>query len=287
MRCKALLLSALLLTMPAVAHADVTLGVLANRGELKAREEWTELTNQLSKDLGQTVTLLPLSIEKAPEALASKEADFLLTNPVIASLTVEKHKSVPVATVNTAKGFEFGGVILANKKSGITKSEELKGKKVMSYGVDSAGAYIFQVYHLKQKGVDVKTDLAAFVQAKKQDDIPLAVRAGMFDAGFVRTGVLESMEKKGLLKVDEFTIVDPAPDAKGEVRTTPQYPEWFILARADMDPALVGKMKSSLLAVGADSQAAQKADIKGFVTARDLAPLTVVLKALKVPPFDK
>lgn len=211
----------------------------------------------------------------------------LLSNPVMLSMVKEKYDGQLLATVNTDKGYEFGGVILANKTSGITKSEDMKGKKVMSYGTDSAGAYIFQVYHLKQKGIDATKDFASFTQAKKQDDIPMAVKSGMFDAGFVRTGVLESMEKKGVLKVDEFVIVDKVADSGKEVRTTPLYPEWAIIARKDMDADVMEKVKKSLLGVKAEDAAAQKANIKGFVEARDLGPLTTVLKELKVPPFDK
>lgn len=287
MRKSLVLATLMLLLSPSFAKADITLGVLANRGELKAKEEYSELAAQLTKDLGTNVTLLPLSIDQAADSLDNKKADLLLSNPVIAALTVEKFKAQPVATVIANGGFEFGGVIISNKAANITTSDQLKGKKVMSYGTDSAGAYIFQVYHLKQKGIDVHKDLASFVQAKKQDDIPLAVRAGLFDAGFVRTGVLESMEKKGLLKVDEFNIVDAAADAKGEVRTTPLYPEWFVTARADMPADMVGKVKTSLLALKDGAPALTKADIKGFVSARDLKPLTTVLKDLKVAPFDK
>lgn len=282
-----LLLGILMMLSPSIAHADINLGVLANRGELKAKEEWTELTNKLTADIGTPVKLVPLAMDKYEAAFANKEVDMMLGNPVISAMLYEKYKGNVMATVNTQEGYEFGGVILAGKSTGITKSEDLKGKKVMSYGKDSAGSYIFQVYHLKQKGVDVEKDLASFVPAKKQDDIPMAVKAGMFDAGFVRTGVLESMEKKGVLKVDDFVIVDKVAEATKEVRSTPLYPEWAIVARNDMDAALAEKAKKGLLGTTADSPAAQKANIKGFVEARDLNPLITVLKELKVPPFDK
>lgn len=88
---KSLLLAALMLLLsPSFAKADITLGVLANRGELKAKEEYSELAAQLTKDLGTNVTLLPLSIDQAADSLDNKKADLLLSNPVIAALTVEK-----------------------------------------------------------------------------------------------------------------------------------------------------------------------------------------------------
>lgn len=279
-------LSLMLLLSPTYAQAGLNLGVLANRGELKAQEEWTELAKKLSTDVGTEVKLVPLTMDKTQKAFEAKEVDILLSNPAIQAMAKEKYNGTLLATVNTDKGYEFGGVIIANKNSGVSKSEELKGKKVMSYGTDSAGAYLFQVYHLKQKGVDVKKDLGNFFQAKKQDDIPMAVKAGLFDAGFVRTGVLESMEKKGLLSVSDFVIVDKV-DGSSEARTTLLYPEWSLIARSDLDPATIEKVKKSLLDTKETDPAAQKASIKGFVEPRDLGPMTALLKDLKVAPFDK
>lgn len=282
-----LVVSLITLILPTYAKADVTLGVLANRGDVKVREEYSELADQLEKEIGQPLKLMPLAMEKIDGAVANKEVDLILTNPAMSAMIVEKHKGKPLVTVNTDKGAEFGGVIFASKASGITKSSDLKGKKVMSYGTDSAGGYLFQVYHLKQKGIDPKKDFASFSQAKKQDDIPMAVKTGLFDAGFVRTGVLEAMQKKGLLKLDDFVIVDKVNDSFADVHSTALYPEWFIVARDGLDTAVADKIKASLLGIKADSPSAQKASIKGFVAAIDLVPLTKVLKELKVAPFDK
>ncbi len=286
-RSAVIVFSLMTLIIPTHAKADISLGVLANRGDVKVREEYSELADQLEKDVGQPVKLIPLAMEKIDGAVANKEVDLILTNPAMSAMIVEKHKGKPLATVNTDKGSEFGGVIFASKASGISKSSDLKGKKVMSYGTDSAGGYLFQVYHLKQKGIDAKSDFASFSQAKKQDDIPMAVKTGLYDAGFVRTGVLEGMQKKGLLKLDDFIIVDKVNDNFPEVHSTALYPEWFVIARDGLDAAVEDKVKASLLNTKADSPAAQKASIKGFVPAIDLAPLSKVLKELKVAPFDK
>jgi len=287
MKKKIALSFALALASAMPAHADVNLGVLANRGEVQAREEWTGVAESLSKSLGETVNLVTLPIDKTVDAMGSKQVDLLISNPVIEANVIEKFAAKPLATINMGGGFEFGGVILANKDSKIEKAEDMKGKKVMSYSPDSAGAYIFQVYHLKKKGIDATKDFGSFVVAKKQDDIPRAVKAGVFDAGFVRTGVLESMEKKDKLKVSDFVIVDRVMAPSGDVRTTELYPEWGIAARADADPVKVEKIKKALIGMKADDPAIQKANVKGFAEPKDLKPLTVVLKEMKVPPFDK
>ena len=61
----------------------------------------------------------------------------------------------------------------------------------------SAAAYVFQVKHMQDLGIDPHKDFAVFKEAKKQDDIVLAVKSGLFDAGFVKSGLLEAMVKKG------------------------------------------------------------------------------------------
>ncbi|MFA6280101.1 MAG: PhnD/SsuA/transferrin family substrate-binding protein [Bdellovibrionales bacterium] len=283
----ALLLSLSLFLIPSFAQAAVNFGVAFNRGELKCREEWAEMIRYLEKEVGEPVTLFPVNIDSAIQAFTDKKVDYLVTNPVIAVVIHEKHRAQPLVSMNTKKGTEFGGVIFANKASGITKPEDMKGKKVMSYTKDSAGAYTFQVYELMKKGINPEKDFASFVIAKKQDSIALAVKAGLFDAGFARTGILEALVKSGAVSMDDFVIVNQVKDAFPEVHSTPLYPEWMILAQEGADPAITQKLKTVLLGVKADSPEAQKAEIQGFVAPLDLAALTTVLKELKAPPFDQ
>jgi ABC-type phosphate/phosphonate transport system substrate-binding protein len=277
-------LGALLISTPALA--DVNFGVMANRGELKAREQYGELVGEIGKAAATPTKLVALPIDKAATALQSGEIDVLLTNPVQAAALKETIGATPLATINTKKGSEFGGVIVANKDSGIKSWEQLKGKKVMAYNPDSAGAYTFQLYYLTKKGMTVPADFGSFTTAKKQDDIPMAVKSGMFDAGFVRTGVLEGLIKKGLLAQGDLVVVDPVAGAT-EARTTDLYPEWMLIARKDANPDNIKKIQEAALGIKADSAAAEKAEIKGFVPAIDLAGMIDVMKTLKMSPFDK
>ena len=87
---------------------------------------------------------------------------------------------------------------MAKKGSGITKGQDLRGKRVLGHQFRvSAGAYVFQVYHLMRLGIDPHRDFAEFKDAKKQDDVILAVNFGSVDAGFVRSDLLERMIKEG------------------------------------------------------------------------------------------
>ena len=284
---KFLILAALLCAFhPSFASAEVVFGVAANRGEAVAREQWTDIADLLSKELGTPVKLSPVPIEASIQAFGEKKVDFLFANPQICATVQEKTGAKPLATRDSGQGVKFGGVIIANKDSGIETLDDLRGKKLMTYTRDSAGAYLFQAYEMFKAGLDINTDMEKVVVAKKQDDVVFAVKAGEFDAGFVRTGLLETLVKEGKVSMEDFIIVNKIDDGFADVHSTPLYPEWGIVAQTEVDPAVTKKVSDFLLSLKGDNPAAQKAGIVGFVPPEDLSPLVDVMKALRVPPFD-
>lgn len=274
---------------PSIAFGEIKLGVNAERGELKAIKEWGELANYLSSTLGQPVKLVPLPPAKLLDAVGNKEVDFLLANPVQSVVVKEKYGFAPLATLNDKMGSQFAGVIVAKKGSGISKGADLKGKNVMSLKFKSAaGAYLFQVYHLLQQGIDAHRDFASFKEGQKQDDLVLAVKAGVIDAAFIRSGQLEAMEKEGKIKIEDFAIVDKRDDPGFPfLHSTVLYPEWFFSVTTKTDSKLVAKVKTALLKMTPDTKASKEAGINGFVNAASTEGLNQAMKSLKVPPYDK
>jgi len=265
----------------AVYAADINLGVQAPRSTLKAKAKWSELGKYLSAEIGGKVKIVPLKPGATVKAVKSGKVDMMLSNPVIAVLLTKKHGASAVATMKKKSGTQFAGVIITKKGSGITSAAQTKGKKGMAFKFKkSAAAYVFQVKHLMDKGVDPHKDFASFKQAKKQDDIVLAVKAGIIDVGFVKSGLLEAMEKEGKVAVADFDIVDKASDSLKHVHSTALYPQWTMTAGAKADAATVESVKKALLKLTVDSAASKKAGIKGFVAPLDLNGLEATLSAL-------
>jgi len=268
--------------------AEIKFGVIAPRGALKANAKWGELAGYLQQKTGEPVKLYPVTPDKVEKAIASGKVDLMLGNPVTTVILTEKHGASPLATIKKKAGPQFAGVIIAKKGSGITTGKHLKGKKVMAFKFGkSAAAYVFQVYHLRKMGVDPHKDFSSFRQAKKQDDIVLAVKSGVIDGGFVRSGLLEAMEREGKIKISDFTIVDQKfGDGFPLVHSTQTYPEWYVVASKRANTAMVGKIKSALLGLRPADHAAQKAKIKGFVDPLDLKGLKDTLQSLKLAPYN-
>lgn len=270
------------------ASAEVKIGINAPRGELKALKDWGALGTYLEQELGDKVTLIPNKVASLLKLMDKNELDFILANPVQTIIMTEEYGTTALATMNKKNGPQFAGVIIAKKGAGITKAADLKGKKVMSLSSSAAAAYVFQTYYLIQQGIDPRKDCAAFVQGKKLDDLVLAVQAGVMDAAFIKTGVLEAMANEGKISMDDFVVIDERQDPGFTQRhTTPLYPNWYFSATKKADATMSSKAKAALLKLSDDNAASKDAQIKGFVEALPLDDLKAALKTLQLRPYDK
>lgn len=281
-----ILLSALF--SQATLAEDINLGVLAPRGELKSLQKWTHFGKYLSDATGKTVKIVPLSPPKVLGAAKDGTVNFVLSHPAHTVALKEKQNATQLASLNKNSGSQFAGVIITRKDKNITKAEDLHGKRVMSLKFKAAaGAYIFQAYHLKQKGIDVHKDFALMKEGKKQDDLVLAVKAGIIDAAFVRSGLLENMDKEKKINIDDFFVIDARKDAALPLlHSTALYPEWYLSAMKNVAPDLAESVKMAALSMKPEMQASKTAKIKGFIAPLPLDPMTEALKALKITPFN-
>jgi ABC-type phosphate/phosphonate transport system substrate-binding protein len=272
----------------AVVHAEISFGVNAPRGANEVLSTWGELGKYLSAEVGQPVHIVPLKVSDLVAEVVLKDIRFVLVQPVQMVYLQDIFHAIPLVSLNSPLGPRFAGVIIAKKGSGITHAESLKGKKVVGMSKTAAAGYMLQAYHLLKRGIDVHKDLASFQQAQKQDDLVTLVQEGVADAAFVRSGLLEDMEKEGKLKVADFEIIDQkSGDNFAPVHTTMLYPEWYVAATAKTDAALAQRVKAALLRLTSTTEAARIARINGFVEPLALDEWKAVVAALRVGLSDR
>lgn len=263
------------------------LGVLAPRGELEAVTRWEPLARHLGGLLGESVELVPLPPARVLAAAESGELDIVLSHPGHAITLEDKARARHLATLNDREGSHFAGVIVARRDSNIRRAGDLRGKTVLSLAKSAAGAYVFQAYHLLQQGIDVEKDLVRR-EGKQQDDLVLAVKAGLADAAFVRSGVLETMAREGKIRLAEFVVVDQRhTEGFPYLHTTTLYPEWYVTALPGVSEDKAARLKSILLALSPNDEVCKAAKIRGFVEPYPLETMREALRALKLPPYDK
>jgi ABC-type phosphate/phosphonate transport system substrate-binding protein len=272
------------------AAGEIVLVIDSPTEVIKTLSQWDEFGRLISAETGQKVKIIPILIKDFDKEVESQRFDFYIGHSAHAIFLQKKLNAVHLATLNeSGSGTRYGGVIIAKKGSSISKGADLKGKKVICLSKKSAAAsYMFQAYHLYLQGIDAEKDFAVLKEGERLEDMVLAVRAGLSDAAFIRTKLLESMAKDGTIRIDEFTIVDQRTDPDFPyLHTTALYPQWILSASSKTDPALAAKVKEIALKLPPDSKAAQSAKIKGFVEPLPLDELDKAMQAVKFPPYDK
>jgi ABC-type phosphate/phosphonate transport system substrate-binding protein len=273
---------------PSLVTAELKLGVLAPRGVVQARSQWADFASYLGDQLGQPVTFIPLGPAHIVPAAEAGQLDLVLANVAHMIYLKERVHGIPLATLNGPAGPHFAGVILAKKGSGIRTVADLRGKHGMSLKFrEAAGAYIFQTYHLYQRGIDPHKDFASLREGQKQDDLVFAVQLGLIDVAFIRSSLLESMEQEGRIKIADFVIVDQRTDDGFDlVHSTDLYPEWYLSALPQVPVAVQAAVKAAALQLTPDMPAAQVARVKGFIEPLSLDGMQKVLKTLNIHLYD-
>jgi len=272
-------------------HKDgqIYLGVVSPRGFENTYKRYAPLAKYFSEKTGKAFKIVPLDHPNNLPYLRDGKIDFLLTNPTIAATIYKTTSARFLATLHKPSGYQFGGVIFAKKGAGITDIRDLKDKRVLTFKIrKSAGAHIFQSYHLLQQGIDGSNYFNWLRAAKTQDYVVEGVLRGHADAGFVRTGILEQLDREGKIKLSDFVILDQVLDSQyPQVHSTALYPEWFLIAGEDVEAQLMNQTKKSALAITPDMNVAKSVNIKGFVKPQPIQPLINVLTTLRIPPFDQ
>ncbi len=276
---------------PALTGEPVRVGILVNQSAVATNEQYSGLMAYLSKTTGRPFVIVPLTLANQLSSVEQKGMEFLFTNP-IASVEARRLYGVNfLATLSRPKsGSKFSALIIARKDSGIKTVEDMRGKRgaCISFTTSAAGG-IFQIYELLQKGFDPFKDFSSFVEMPSQDNIVLGVLNGTLDVGFIRTGMLEDMQKAGTLTqsdVDELEIVNRVDDTFFYPHSTALYPEWPLAALAGTDIKLSDTVKATLLAIPPDDPALKSAKITGFVPVEDYSSIDALIVTLKLQGWD-
>ncbi len=285
----ALLGLVLLVVFAGAAQAEIKIGVLAKRGATKAMAQWKATGDYLSDKVGEPVVIIPLKFTAIEPMVQSGKIDFLLANSAFYVEMEKKYGVTAVATlINSRDGKalkEFGGVVLVRADSPIQTLADIKGKKFMCVKYSSFGGGQMAWRLLLENGIDPKKDFAAFAEGKKHDNVVLAVKSGVMDAGTVRTDTLERMAGEGKINMADFRIIHPVTDDFPFVRSTRLYPEWPMAALKHVDAGKAAKLGTALQAITPADQAAKNAKVVGWSPAADYAPVRDCLKAIKYGAF--
>jgi len=200
------------------------------------------LTDYLKKELEVADFQLFVSTDYSGtiEAMKANHVDLALYGPFsyVLGNQVAGAKALVMPGLADGTPSSYNSLIVANKKSGITKLDDLKtGNHSFSF-VDpaSTSGYLVPSGIMIDAGIDPKKDLKT-VFSGGHDASLLAIANGTVDAGAVADATYKKMVAAGA--VDEANLV--------LVVTSPPIPEGPWAYRDGLDPALVERIRESFI----------------------------------------
>lgn len=294
----AMLCAVFVLALPARAADErkpLVFGVFAFLGVEETRAKYQPIVDFLNQTLKhERIILKVLDIPALESAITNGMLDIVTTNPthflvvrnlmpttgVIATL-VASEENRPVR--------ELGGAIIARAdRNDIRSLSDLRNKVIATPGTSHLGGYRAQAYELFRAGIHLPKDAArVIVLEESHQAVVRSVLAGGADVGFVRSGIIEMMQRTGSLQAGEIKLIQPWSHPAFPYRvSTRLYPEWPIFALPHVDERSVRHVAAALFSIEPDHPAIRAAGIYGYTVAADYLPVEELSRALRLAPFD-
>lgn len=286
-----------LLCGAALAQGDQHLfrvGVTAFRDKSATITEWQPTMDYIASQIpGSRFEVVPLNLPEFEVELGDGRLDFLITNPLHYIIFESKYGASRVATVVKADNGkivnQFGGTIFARAdRADINDLADLRGKRIAATDKTSFAAYLAQADLLKAQGMDPDTSVNIFFLGFPQDLNVQAVLQGKADAGFVRSGLLESMAAEGKIALKQFKLINAqsVPDFPFMV-STPLFPEWPFASVPHVSIEVKNQVVAALLRMPPDAPAAVAGRYHRWSTPVEYLSVQRLMQRMRIYPFDQ
>lgn len=256
-------LSAVCAFSPGSAEAEIKFGTVPRLSVPELQAMFNPLAEYLTREIGEKVTLvIPKNFDAVKEAVIAGHMDIGFVNPLIYIQIKDKFNIEPLALSSEVKsGTRLRGIIIVRKDSGITKLQDLKGKKFSFVDDDSPAGHIFQKLLLSRAGFNVEKDIIMLPYGKTHENVTMAVFNKIADAGGVREEQLDKM--KVTLDVSQLKIVG----------YTDYFPNWPFFASGKLKKETRDKIQAALLKLKPNDPKNEKilglARLTGFIPVTD------------------
>jgi len=274
------------------AETTLVLGVYKYQAEQRVIEQYSGLARYLTNRIpGYEIQLKVMDADRLRQAVKSKQVDLLLVNPnlyeIIRNEVMLNGIAGTIQTLHNGQTFEsLGGVIFSRSNLPIGKNlKALENKTVAIPTKNNTGAYRVPLYEAFKAGVDINK--IQFIEVGNNDSVVESVLSGQAEVGFVRTGILEKWSLNQGLDLNSINIINQKLEHSfPHIVSTRLYPEWPFIILPGLNEDLNRDITTALFSLRATQPAAIQAGIAGFVTPRDYLPLELLLRELKLPPYD-
>ncbi|MDD2780439.1 diguanylate cyclase [Sulfuricurvum sp.] len=286
-----ILLSLFIMVTSVFSSENVTIGVLAFRSKADTLKEWEPTAQYLNqKEPAYAFTIIPLNYPELNDAVKNNKLDFVISNSGHYVYLEKKYHISRIATMMYYKNGQwldrFGGVIFTrSERSDIKTIDDIKEKKIAAVDAESLGGYAAQMYELLNHEMNTD-DLNIHFTGMPHKQVVKEVLDGKADVGFVRTDLLEGMEKEGVIQLSQLKILNlQKSDNFPYLLSTELYPEWPIARMVHTSKELSNKVVVALLQRNIHDKP-EEGDI-GWSSPLEYSQVHQIFLALRMPPYDQ
>lgn len=272
----------------------LVLGCLSFLPPAEAMARWQPLADYLSAAIpGHRVELRVLNQGDINLALEERRIDLLLCSP--SYYVSARHNQALSGAIATLVGLENGlampkqgGVIFTRAdRHDLSQLADLAGRTIATAGQASLTNYQVQAWEIRRAGVDIARESRILTIELPLGNVVEAVLGGKADAGFVRTGFLEALQREKGLDLRQIKIMHlQTPPDFPLLTSTQLYPEWPFVALAHVPDDIIRRLAAALFGLEHDTPIARRLGIHGFTIPANYTPVEELMQGLGLPPFD-
>jgi len=268
------------------------IGYMICNSEHETLQRFAPMTRYLSDKTG--IEFETVAVDTQDVEPRFKKGEFALThgNSLLYVILRERYGLTLLASEKRGRfGTRTGGAIIARKGSGITKLDDIKGKRMVFGPMLAPTGYLAEYDLMLRSGINPERDLAYYAippGSFKHEKLIYAVLYGQFDVAAAPLLDLEVMVKEGKITADDFVIL----------AQTPIIPYCTFGAAKDTDPQVVTKVRQALMELtpettvevaGEKVKVLKAAWIDGFEQLQDsdYNPIREMAKRVNMPPYEK
>lgn len=186
------------------------------------------------------------------QALQSDQIDVAYLNPLSYVLAVQQfagtpEKLIPIAMPYFHKSLTYKGIIFVRADSGINSVKDLRGKSFAFADRTSTSGYLYPAGLMKEAGLNPDKDIKA---------VNIAGNAGVMAVmnGQAAGGATYETGIEGAFTDPVTKTVDQSKVRQFKViATTDPIPNGMIVARGNLDPATIEKLRTAMASVNTDA----------------------------------
>ncbi|MDA3979795.1 sensor histidine kinase [Gallibacterium sp. AGMB14963] len=242
----------LLAVIPQLVMAENwKIGVLAQRGESYASQQWQPWIDWLNQQLPQQhFQLVPLQLDELSKDKA-KNVDFVLTNQsqffYLNNSTVRWLATLQSPRQKHSESGKVGSAILVKADSPYHQLTDLKGKTLSAVGANAFGGFLLGYNVLYQAGLEENQDIFFRFSGFPADNTVLWLQQGKVDGAIAPVCILEDLAAEGKVDIRDFRVLASRTNDIGCWSSTDLLPNWSLAAMPQVPESLVKKLMTILL----------------------------------------